>query len=716
MLSAKSLLAKSYEGKLKGAYTLAGHTAAVMMAAEVIDPSDRLLHVAAWLHDWGKANSDFQKIVRKKLHGRQLARHEILTGLIALHPPIQAWLRSQLSQSEFTLAMLAGMSHHRKLGGRHDQEINLSDLPAEALSGSLTLYVGSKDFSRVLNCGRPLGFQNPPTLTKLSFTRGQLEDALFELESTLIDLEQGLNDTELERLAHLRCALIAADIAGSASPENCDRTPQITQWLNPMLVDTLTAGELEQMLAAQRVNKRISDPKPFQQQLGDSRSRVTVVTAGCGGGKTYGAYLWAEHHAVGKRIHFGYPTTGTASEGYVDYGHHSFCPVESRLTHSRVPLDLEIQGCSVEEIIARTDAIERWGAKLQIGTADSILGLLTYARTPVYNYPALQQGAFVFDEIHSYGSKLFGLLLQFLKRIKAPILLMTATLSQEQRQAIAEAVGEPINWIDGDPVEEARERYLIQSAPNNLHLLADQAMQAYQSGGKVLWVVNRVDDAVAAYKRLQGKALLYHSRFRYCDRLEKHKAVIDAFKQPGPAIAVTTQVCEMSLDLSADLLISQICPVASLVQRLGRLNRRYSGEVKPALVYPAPPIPYSEQELGDGWAFVHEIKDRSTSQTDLASAAVKFAAPVERITDAQFLRGGWRCYSESSRDPGYTLDCFLAKDVPKIKTRQDQIRYALPVLGKRVPSDCEKFKYRPVLRDYDYSPETGGCDQLLTEN
>ena len=66
-----------------------------------------------------------------------------------------------------------------------------------------------------------------------------------------------------------------------------------------------------------------------------------------------------------------------------------------------------------------------------------------------------------------------------------------------------------------------------------------------------------------------------------------------------PALAITTQVCEMSLDMDADLLVTEECPVTALIQRMGRCNREQdprplprSGEV---LVYrPDDPKPYDD--------------------------------------------------------------------------------------------------------------------------
>ena len=104
------------------------------------------------------------------------------------------------------------------------------------------------------------------------------------------------------------------------------------------------------------------------------------------------------------------------------------------------------------------------------------------------------------------------------------------------------------------------------------------------NGGKVLWVCNQVNVAIAVYqeaKRRGLNAVLYHSRFRYEDRVAHHRAVVDGFKPENPPIlAIATQVAEMSLDLSATLLVTQIADPAGLIQRLGRLNRKYCGHMR----------------------------------------------------------------------------------------------------------------------------------------
>jgi CRISPR-associated endonuclease/helicase Cas3 len=98
---------------------------------------------------------------------------------------------------------------------------------------------------------------------------------------------------------------------------------------------------------------------------------------------------------------------------------------------------------------------------------------------------------------------------------------------------------------------------------------------------RTLILCNTVDRAVSVHASLaedkpQGCDLvLLHSRFRPPEReaQRKHLASIDRTKFSKGQIVVATQVIEAGVDLSSAILCSEIAPLASLVQRLGRLNR-----------------------------------------------------------------------------------------------------------------------------------------------
>lgn len=104
------------------------------------------------------------------------------------------------------------------------------------------------------------------------------------------------------------------------------------------------------------------------------------------------------------------------------------------------------------------------------------------------------------------------------------------------------------------------------------------------AAGPTLVVVNRVDQAIKLYRQLQedaGKGLkgtdlrLVHSRFRLAERAGWRQAFLnrDACRPGTDRIIIATQVIEAGVDMSAGVLVTEIAPWPSLVQRFGRCAR-----------------------------------------------------------------------------------------------------------------------------------------------
>ena len=130
----------------------------------------------------------------------------------------------------------------------------------------------------------------------------------------------------------------------------------------------------------------------------------------------------------------------------------------------------------------------------------------------------------------------------------------------------------------GDPAAPASliKRVLEQHEAMIARMGADPKLPA-----RTLIICNTVDRAVAVYRQLKEQQpkgcalLLLHSRFRPPERKENMGRLgsIDRKSLPKGQIVVATQVIEAGVDISSGLLCSEVAPLASLVQRLGRLNR-----------------------------------------------------------------------------------------------------------------------------------------------
>ena len=116
--------------------------------------------------------------------------------------------------------------------------------------------------------------------------------------------------------------------------------------------------------------------------------------------------------------------------------------------------------------------------------------------------------------------------------------------------------------------------------------LSDFAIKNSDEAQTTLIIVNTVKRAVAVYdaliKNRQVQASrdihLVHSRFRPCDRTGWRDSFLRKDAPVNkPRVIVATQVVEAGVDISADVLITDLAPWTSLVQRFGRAAR-YGGQ------------------------------------------------------------------------------------------------------------------------------------------
>ncbi|MBJ7900171.1 MAG: CRISPR-associated helicase Cas3' [Cyanobacteria bacterium RI_101] len=749
-LKPNCLLAKSYKaGHWQGSYSLVGHTADVVNAVTVLVNTlgDRLLEqfgltctlehlrntvkLAAYLHDWGKANHHFQGMVRSQIPGtspqrsleeQQMLRHEVASVLLAWE--FREWL--QQAEADFYTALMAAGGHHLKLGGKQGQ---CSDEFGEIKpSGDveLFLYFLHPNFKGLLK----YGFRNIDGLTpkiKLSAAPAQVW-TVNDIKKKRSEVKDALAERSLDQTlcAVVKALLIAGDCSASAFP-NADLTRQdgtklsYRDWITKEIATTLDQNKVQRVIDQRLAGDSL---RPFQTNLGKIKSRVAIARAGCGTGKTLGAYNWAKTHALGRKLFFCYPTTGTSTEGFIDYVHGK---LEAELFHSRYQVDLEMMKTGEEEqleagseVAIKLESFRAWGAESIVCTVDTVLGLFQCNRRPLYCFPAIANAAFVFDEVHCYDAKLFGTLLRFLKVVKAPVLLMSASVLPWQKRAIEEAVGEPIEIIEGpkDLETKPRYRFYLQNEPD-----WRRVEEELQSGGKALWVCNQVNTAIAVYQEAKKRglpALLYHSRYRYQDRVNHHRAVVDAFKpdQKKPVIAICTQVAEMSLDLSATLLVSQIADPAGLIQRLGRLNRRYCGHALDALFYPDEKegFPYSAVTLAQGKAMLESLTG-DVNQSQLAQWLEVFTPePGDGDDDLNlvWLDGGWKTYPAPLREPGYNITALLEQDLSRIKglPTQEIAKFTVPIPATGWKPK-EKYKFYPIAPRslWSYTEEIGATQR-----
>ncbi|MEN9358908.1 MAG: hypothetical protein RL095_443 [Verrucomicrobiota bacterium] len=215
-------------------------------------------------------------------------------------------------------------------------------------------------------------------------------------------------------------------------------------------------------------------------------------------------------------------------------------------------------------------------APIGIGTIDQLLLAVIAARHFQIRRFALLGKVIILDEIHSYDAytgSLVERLLRLLEGLGCRIIVLSATLSASRRQILLPDM--PPN--PPAPYSLRPVVWLSRKAPT--HLVAEVEAAA-AAGAKVLWILSSVRVAQNLYRQLKGRGLktLLHASFTPQDRAEKEALLLASLGKNGSrpkegCIFVCSQIAEQSLDIDADLLVTDLCPGDALLQRIGRLWR-----------------------------------------------------------------------------------------------------------------------------------------------
>ncbi|MCI0693626.1 CRISPR-associated helicase Cas3' [candidate division KSB1 bacterium] len=652
------------------------------------------LRVAALLHDLGKANEDFYRAVTNFAAPPQTLRHEHISALILFLPEVRNWL-AQNSALDLDVITAAVLSHHLKASAATEAEKYGWCAPRGKTT--LSLFLQHAEVKAVLQKIREVAQieQNIPELPLKAWG----EHSPY-LEATKAGREAANKfrrtiKKQPERLSFLlaiKAGVIAAD---SASSGLWREGHSIEDWVNRVVHTTpITQTALVDAILnprAAQISQRRKEPftyKDFQKLTATKGPRVLLLAA-CAAGKTLAAWKWAEaqvsQYEIGKVI-FLYPTRGTATEGFRDYV--GWAPEdEAMLDHGTAGYELEamqentvnnlneaLKGktLGLSEAEERLYALGLWGRRYFSATVDQFLGFMEHQYNSMCKLPMLADCALIIDEVHSFDRKMFNTLVAFLKKFDLPVLCMTATLPPH-RQKELEAAGLKLYPASDDATlkkQEEHPRYRLQPVADENAAFA-KAVAAYREGQRVLWVVNTVARCQSLADRLADElkvgVLSYHSRFKLVHRQKVHKKTVAAFQQEGaPAIAVTTQVCEMSLDLDADVLLTEFAPVPSLVQRFGRANRHLKRQFAVLHTYkPENDKPYFKDDIEMALKFLNAIGAKDVSQAELAKLLETHSIAEPAGDDsASFLESGYFATPGEFRDiDEFALPCILDDEV-----------------------------------------------------
>ena len=247
-------------------------------------------------------------------------------------------------------------------------------------------------------------------------------------------------------------------------------------------------------------------------------------------------------------------------------------------------------------------------ANFVIGTVDQLLLAALAQKHVMLRHLGLAGKVVIIDECHAYDTYMNCYLdraLEWLGWYKVPVILLSATLPARRRAELVEAYqqkkavpdapwktscGYPLlTWTDG---AEVKQTAIPPDAPGKtvqLTTLTEPELPALlrrklAEGGCAGVIVNTVKKAQKIAQLLREslpdkEVQLFHAQFLMPDRAARENqlmARIGKGSEPerrNDLIVVGTQVMEQSLDIDLDVLVTELCPMDLLLQRIGRLHR-----------------------------------------------------------------------------------------------------------------------------------------------
>ncbi|MDR2253966.1 MAG: CRISPR-associated helicase Cas3' [Bifidobacteriaceae bacterium] len=351
------------------------------------------------------------------------------------------------------------------------------------------------------------------------------------------------------------------------------------------------------------------------------------------GGLFVGMPTQATSDPMFARVHNWSRSLGGAIQFALSHGRARFNPLWRRLSRNLGPVEIwsdldEAPGGGPEPFgeVGRLFFGRRRSllTTICVGTVDNLLHAATRTKRVALRFAGLAGKVVVLDEVHSYSIYTAEFLqesLRWLGSAGCPVILLTATLPPELKESLLRAYSDGAAGIRTASTAPSSEAYPLvtwacpgpdgsvlrgEAAANSalrprrvaIEVLQDEPGDGRSSGaqadlaalvgpvlaggGRVLVVCNTVGRAQAAYAALRGRFAgaveLSHARFTAGERERRSRRIVErlgaaAAARNEPHVIVGTQVLEQSLDIDADLVVTDLAPMDLLLQRIGWTHR-----------------------------------------------------------------------------------------------------------------------------------------------
>lgn len=310
------------------------------------------------------------------------------------------------------------------------------------------------------------------------------------------------------------------------------------------------------------------------------------------------------------------------------------------------------------DVLAYHNRSRQLAMPLTISTVDQLFDFIFQYQTYELKLATLSYSKIVIDEIQMYGADLLADLIFGLKMIRelgGRIAITTATLAPFIKELIEKEVGKFAYGVFCDR-EQVRHKVKMIPAMMDAETIAEKFQQCLSEegatgedgfakirrlSGKILVICNTIQKAQRIHEELCGligeenrdRVHLLHSKFIQQDRLSKENAICEcgATEYEDTVIWISTSLVEASLDIDFDYLFTELQDIPSLLQRMGRVNRKGKKAVEDynCFVYTEIEDKYLEQPYVPG----REQKGRNTGFIDRDIFALSKLALEETLRE-----------------------------------------------------------------------------------
>lgn len=570
MKNLSHILAK---GEENGRVTLVQHLSEVALLAEKValhlglDTS--IARMGAILHDIGKTSSLFQDTLKKN--------YQRPPGFLFRHELASLFFISILNEEEKYPIIDMIVAHHKSIykdaGGKGllDLDENEPDVFEKHIKD---FDVWSKDALLILDYFK---IETKP------ISVDQAKESFYEVIDYCLSRQYGYSQW--------KGVLIAADHLASA----------MSGCIKPLDRKLFVIPDLSYY------HTRKSELYPLSLIPTEDMRKHTLVTAPTGAGKT--DFLLRRCKG---RVFYTLPFQASINAMYERIkGDLNKTDADVRLLHAASSINLE-NGTIEEKILQH-----HIGASVKVLTPHQMASLVFGTKGYEAMIADIKGCDIILDEIHTYSETTQAIVLkivEILYSIDCRVHIGTATMPSVLYDRLVDILGGSDNIYEiklPDEVLDTFNRHIIHKA-DSIESLSNIIDEAIRQNQKILLVCNQVKRAQSLFNNLferypYVKKMLLHSRFKRGVRSQLESELRNIFNNSTEAcLVVSTQVVEVSLDISFDLMVTECAPVDALIQRFGRINRKRStetiGHYKPIYVL-APPtekndaLPYGLEVL-----------------------------------------------------------------------------------------------------------------------